>query len=294
MTAWSLNSYEIANRNALPMIRRARDYKVFSNDGRTYLDLHRMDGRFLFGYSVPGSTRLLKNRIEQHVYGAYPHVSHLQYQRTLEAMLPAYCAFVLPDLVSCQAILNLLPAPMTDSEPVVSVWRPFTPVKGSVVFLDVPGGSVCGPFTMLYDRQLIASLPEGGQEFCAANAACQTLVKAGDIDVFKRMLPLLEAMQAFPDTPVSFQTGITHSFTDALGNWNEPGWSKLKLGGWRRQGPYLYHSFDEPAYAQIFRLALQKGVILSPACNSPSILPGLQSRGEIKLIESVLALVPEV
>jgi len=59
-------------------------------------------------------------------------------------------------------------------------------------------------------------------------------------------------------------------------------------GAWVQIGPYLRPTFDRDDYPREFRRCLERGVLLNPDPNAPSILPGEASAGELDKISKLL------
>jgi len=54
---------ELSPQSLLPVIRRARGYRLYGQDGRRYLDLWQGGGRALLGHRPARVTTVLKNVI---------------------------------------------------------------------------------------------------------------------------------------------------------------------------------------------------------------------------------------
>ena len=123
----------------LPVIRRTREYHVYDEHGRRYLDLCLDGGRALLGHK-PGRTVLaMKNSLEKGLSASYPNIYAARLKKAVKGLYPGISGF---SLLSAGAQENSLP-----------VKRPFDgndlPADGIFELrLPLPGSSlvrlVCG------------------------------------------------------------------------------------------------------------------------------------------------------
>jgi glutamate-1-semialdehyde aminotransferase len=57
----------------IPPINRARDYRLYTQDGRRLVDLWQYGGRAVLGHNPPGVLRELKNSAERGLFVPLPH-----------------------------------------------------------------------------------------------------------------------------------------------------------------------------------------------------------------------------
>ena len=73
-----------------PAVKRARDFKLYTYDGRVLLDLYRENGRAFSGHKSGKLVLTLKNAAEQGVFCSYPSVYGGRLQKALRTLFPAF------------------------------------------------------------------------------------------------------------------------------------------------------------------------------------------------------------
>jgi hypothetical protein len=247
----------------LPPVVRARDFRLYTRDGRRLVDLWQNNGAAILGHTPAGMLRALKNAAERGLYAPLPHSQEGRFFKALSALLPgmsfrlyhgdtaflqALAGEVLPD----PALEEALPPP-----PAPLLWRPF---------LDLPP-----------DRPLVPVLP---------------LPWPGELRVLA--LPPAPAETA-PGLPASqlispvILAAATRSVYDLIAAQAVRGRQRyprieeaLTEKKWLRRGIYLRRSaaMDDEACAALFQRFLERGFLLPPVRTHPLILPGILSPGE--------------
>lgn len=256
---------ELSPQSLLPVIRRARGYRLYGQDGRRYLDLWQGGGRALLGHRPARVTTVLKNVISTGLVTDLPSVYTGRLERALGQHLPRHRHFRLAG--SLEAALGLASqylgrtvtaAELRDplSEPPIgngemAFWRPF---------LETPAGAVV----------LLPVLP-----FSVAGAP----VPVGFAEPPPPGFPLSEVL-----SPMVL-AGALRALHD-LKRRAAPEWLRPDLlegaRGWRQRGPYVKAEFPELRYRAVFAAFLAEGVLLNPRCGEPSILPSEASSGEVE------------
>jgi len=80
----------MAEAMQMPLIRRARGYRLYDHRGRRYLDLWQNGGRSLLGHRPAGQTTLLKNLLSKGLAADLPSPYTGRLERALAALLPAH------------------------------------------------------------------------------------------------------------------------------------------------------------------------------------------------------------
>jgi hypothetical protein len=261
--------------NQLPYIRRARDFHVYDIHGHKYLDLYRADGAALLGHSVPGLAKAAKNRLDQHVYGGYPHVLQAQLAKALAVCFPGRQVTTFTNDRQLRGVAQNLGLNLSE-------WQPFLPATGESFIARLPG---LGP-------EIPAILVSSATTRPLIDAGPQYLSPPG-LSALLRLLPLLRQLGAFTAVggPPDPQSGLD-LHRSVIGDWGESAWSQVVLGQWSRRGPYLEHHFDQNQYISVFQNALKQKVILNPLAQGLNILPGILTNGEQKTLEAVLSFTP--
>ena len=253
----------------LPVIRRAREYHLYDNTGRRFLDLYLNDGRAVLGHRPDQLSQVLKNTLAKGVYAEYPsheegkmlnaarsiwggEFEHIRYYRSNGKLIH----FLLKQKVMTNP--GEIADPARSEEGAVSLWRPWLPLPGDVKYL-IPvipfpgmdaGVLVCAPAEQ--------ELPEGDRP--------SPVIAAG---INRCLWTLKNLIDRNPDHPLSVDAGLTG------------------IKGWTSRGPYLNWGGESGAYESLFRDALSKGILLPPDPASPTILPLELTSGDRKILKDL-------
>jgi hypothetical protein len=85
------------NDPALPLIRRARDFRLYTEDGKRLRDLWQYGGRAVLGHKPPGVLREMKNAAERGLFAPLPSGLGKRFHRALEKAFPGCAIRVYPD-----------------------------------------------------------------------------------------------------------------------------------------------------------------------------------------------------
>lgn len=312
---------DIPNIQALPKVRRARDYRVHDFSGKRYLDLYRGEGFSLLGYSLPGFQLAIKNRVSQALWQGLPHPLLGQLQKRLAQFFPDHHAVVCPDRYRVNSVLELLDVepdrPLMPFQSDVTglppgrrlgYWLPFSGKPGPLSIALIPSLGVQGPYVLLVESKLfqhhLTSFGKHEGEVFHVLDFVSHQVPVFALSALMSSLSALEGLGAFaglaalPASGDKLALGAlkhprTKDLNQQLGVWRESQWQQVSLGRWSRHGPYLVHDFSPAAYCRVFQAALRAGVVLNPRSKGVNCLPGIMSPGERKALESILALAAE-
>lgn len=249
-----------------PQIRRARDYHLYDQRGRRYLDLWLEGGRYLMGRRPRGVSLALKNSLDQGLSGLLPSIYAHRAEKLLQKLLPQHHHFILlrnPDRV--EAFFAAQAAPL-------QVYRPFqepAPASGpQVLVLPTSASPVC---VVAWPVEL-----------------APTAVLTSDLIAPADLAALVQSLH-------SWERWLDEERWSA-----EQAWSALGAAfdsGWSRQGPWLLPPWraslpTETDYDQLFKHFLERGFVVPPAANQPWLLPSSVSDGEIKLLTAALKEAP--
>ncbi len=251
----------------VPVIRRAREYHLYSLSGTRYLDLWQNGGRSLLGHRPGGLTTVLKNTISKGLAADLPSIYSGRLRRLLQEMFPEYRDFRLTgsaaeglQIASLYLDRNVGPNELVDplaeqgesAAGEVRLWRPLLPdpLPGEVLFPVLPFSMAGAPAVVCFRKILPSGFP--GQKPISA------VILAG-------LLRCLKDLRRF-----------------VLPEWFRPDLLDA-CPGWRQKGIYLVPEFDLGRYEKVFERFLEAGVLLSPAAPYVSILPGGEiSKGELR------------
>ncbi|MDR0690437.1 MAG: hypothetical protein LBG08_09290 [Spirochaetaceae bacterium] len=247
----------------IPAIRRARDFRLYTDRGRRLVDLWQLGGAAVLGHTPAGVLREFKNTAERGLFAPLPHPLEGRFIKALARLFPGGDFRVYADKFSLHRALDLAGNDAGE----VSLWRPFL---GEPAFAFSPDAPVLHP---------VLPLPWPGAP---------------------HVLVLEKSRGRFfpPPAPVSpvilavAARGIYDLLTaPERGSPRFPKIEKaLAQGRWRRRGIYL--TLPEPpdaaCYADLFRDFLDRGFLLPPDTGQPLILPGLLSPGEEAALAELL------
>lgn len=239
--------------NGIPQVKRAREFKLYTYDGRILLDLYRGDGRAFSGHKPGKTVFTLKNLAEQGVFCDYPSVYGGRLQKALRSLFPEFPHTAV--FASEASALNFLPQMPADPARGESgsfvLWRPGLPVPSEA-------------------RQLLVRIPAGG--FSRAVAVCgrETLSAAGET---------LSAVEAGV---------LTRAVYDwiALAENGLPTVPEIETVDFVRRGYYL--EYKGPDYRECRFRAAEAGILLPPAAEVPAVLPLSATKGEWGKIRKAL------
>ncbi len=249
----------------IPIIKRARGFRLYAFSGKRYLDLWLSDGHNFLGHKPQGFVNYLKQAAERGAIADLPSIYTRRFMNALRAHFPGYHSFLLaPTLpallksasralgrtLSCADIFDpLVPGGGTPGP--ISVWRPFCPdnADSDLVLPIVPTGFGPVLFALCSRQSLPESEPQAVSALVLAGAA-QRLGRLKDL-----VLPEWYAPDLFAAAPHFTQHGL-----------------------------YLVPRGPADSYPALFRRFLEAGLVLSPRPHEPSILPLELSPGELKNI----------
>ena len=243
-----------------PAVKRARDFKLYTYDGRVLLDLYRENGRAFSGHKSGKLVLTLKNAAEQGVFCSYPSVYGGRLQKALRTLFPAfpYSAVFSGESAAMQAADALFDKKTALCDPVrgesgsFERWRPTLPVSSKA-------------------QTLFVILPAGG--FSRAVALCsRTPLSAGET---------LSAVETAVLTRAVYDwIALSEKIADEA--------PKIAAPAWKRNGFYLLYGGSD--YDKMRTEALNRGVLLPPTAVEAAVLPLTATKGDWGKITEVLTL----
>jgi len=259
--------------NSVPVVLRARGFRLYTQDGKRLVDLWLNGGAAILGHTPPNLLREIKNTASRGLYAPLPHFSQSRFLKALSKLFPgrAFRLYAAPP----QELAELFSKAELFTTGSVAIWRPFT--------------NADSPFAVEKNAPLLVPVLPGIQLWrgglplglcvVAGESECQlTELPAGDI------LPpvlLAAATRGVYDILAVPQRAKPHY----------PRINKaLQKSPWQRQGIYLSlkEKPDSQKWAALFRQFLDAGFLLPPDQNQPLILPGELSDGEEAKLAAVL------
>ncbi|MDR2363547.1 MAG: hypothetical protein LBD65_03945, partial [Spirochaetaceae bacterium] len=140
----------------IPVVRRARDFRLYTDRGRRLVDLWQLGGAAVLGHTPPGVLREFKNSAERGLFAPLPHTLEGRFIKALARLFPGGDFRVYADKFSLYRALDLagndagffFPDPAFSPDPAVprtgavSLWRPFL---GEPAFAFSPDAPVLYP-----------------------------------------------------------------------------------------------------------------------------------------------------
>ena len=278
---------------ALPRVRRARGYRLYTEDGRRLLDLYLDGGGALLGHRPELLGRELKNVVGRGLIGNLPSSYAARLLRTLRQALPGHAWFgIAPTAGAARRLLRRqlggapsLPLEVADplldpawSGAQVAWWRPLCgeqPAAGkwlqhgpAALLHRLPFAAGAGPVTVSTRDPGDAAALGGGGADAAATPAISPLLLAGADAALRRLLRTARE-----------RSTVAH------------GWPQM-APGWRRSGIYVMAAYPPREHAAVYAAFLAAGVLLNPHYPGPSILPGAVSPGELALLRRMFGTCP--
>ncbi len=255
----------------LPPIRRARLWRLYAEDGRRFLDFWMDDGRSILGAKGTGIGTTAKAALDTGLTRPFPSIRESRLEKDIHERYPDYPAI---RLFRDEARATAAAAPLLAADESLPILRPFAKELAGVEFLGKASPHVAMP------RVAMPRLP------CPAALAPAVLL-------FKEPE---SADRVEGDIVSPFVLACAHralaEFDRFLADYSEALWKKVdrRLGPYfERRGPYLFPRSLPADYDRLFDAALGAGVLLSPAPERPSIIPGDFDDGELARLATAIA-----
>jgi hypothetical protein len=252
---------------------RARDFRLYTQDGRRLTDLWQNNGAAILGHTPTGMLRSLKNAAERGLHAPLPHAQEKRLHKALGALLPGMAfrlyrgSAAMLQTLGADAFPDPALGAATPPPPAPMLWRPF---------LDSAPPR---------DRRLMPVLPLPWPE-----ALCVLALPTGIAET----APALPASQLIPPSILAAATRGVYDLIAAASMRGQPRYPRIGAAltdnTWLRRGIYLSRSDapDNEAYAALFRRFLDQGFLLPPSQSQPLILPGALSPGEEAKLAALL------
>jgi hypothetical protein len=296
-------SERLARFRLVPAISRARDFRLYTPNGRRIVDLWQYGGRAILGHTPPSVLREMKNTAERGLFAPLPGPQEGRFLKALSALLPGRSFRLFPGGGALRRFLTASGIPAGADDPALSpaalpardspqrppplLWRPFLdggPGPASAPANGDAGGDAGGSYGSPAGNPApflipVLPLPWAGAPQVLAFSAANTAPDAGE--------PLSPVILAAASRAV-------YDLIAALGR-GRPPFKKIDRalaqgGPWKRRGAYLSLSVvpGEEGYTALFRRFLDAGYLLPPGPGEPAILPGILSPGEEAKLAALL------
>ncbi len=267
----------------IPLIRRAAGYRLYTGDGRRYLDAWQAGGAALLGHRAGRYREAFANKAQRGLTVPLPAPEVRKLKRALATWLPETRPVRLFE--NSDRMFATIRARLGALEVV-------DPAMGDVdAAAQVAGSSrivLARPF-LLQDASpadwVVPVLPLPSPFACAVllGQELEEAAGAGPGSEHMRQLPDGELVAVAPISSVTRAVYDLFRVVRAGGHSGVGVAGELaKTGVWRARGPYLEASVaaDAERYRRLFRLFRDEGVIINPDRLQPSIVPADMSKGE--------------
>ncbi|OHD20764.1 MAG: hypothetical protein A2Y38_20865 [Spirochaetes bacterium GWB1_59_5] len=266
----------------LPPVRRARGNRLYTADGRRFLDLWLDDGRGILGDRDSHTRTFASNAADKGLTRPYPG---LYDARFVKAVTEAWPAFGTVKLFSSEERALATAYRVFGAQPALvdSALRPAAPGTADPAVAVL---ALARPFAAIPETCDLAlprlPCPRPFAPWCLmardGTAAAQALsAEEGD-------LAPAQALVAAARGLASLEAVIRDGYGEAL-------WARFdkRMDTWfERSGPYLFPRAIPAGYEAFFRAALEGGALLSPRPDAPSVIPPDFDDGELaKLARSL-------
>jgi hypothetical protein len=257
----------------LPPIRRARLWRLYAEERGPdkpwrFLDLWMDDGRSLLGAKGVGLGTIAKAAIDIGLTKPFPSVREARLEKALLARYPGFAAarFYRNEERAARAAEALAPGTA------VPLLRPFAE------YFEGAPESGSGP----------ASAPR----IAAPRLPCPSALAPGVLLFRDTSDAVAAAGDLVPPLQLACAHGALLEFERFERSYDEKLWRKTDRRLRRffeRRGPYLRPRVAAADYGRFFSAALGAGVLVSPAFELPSIIPGDFDDGELAALAAALA-----
>ncbi|MBN2439768.1 MAG: hypothetical protein JXJ04_00425 [Spirochaetales bacterium] len=249
----------------IPVMKRARGYRLYDNYGKRYVDLYQQNGHALLGHRAFSLTTVLKNIISKGLIFDLPSIYGSRLIKAVKELIPGIQSVFIAGSIEqgLQSItdsgeMNLSRHDIYDpflknKKGKIAVWRPFSGItyEDEQILLPILPFSVGGsPIVICFRKKL--EIPESA--------------------------PLLSPF---------LLAGTVRAVYD-LNKYVLPEWFSHNLlknsVKWDQRGIYILPKMEKREYDIEFKKFLNHGILLSPHYPQPSILPGELSSGELQNI----------
>jgi hypothetical protein len=248
----------------LPQIRRARDYRLYTGDGRRLTDLWQYGGQSLLGHTVPHQLLEMKNNASRGLFVPFPNQFEGRLEKAFHLLFPGRVIRIYKNRESMQEAFSqanfecpmehFLPDPalgQTTAHNTLSLWRPFlgdaenTCTQADILMPVLPFSWMNGPRVLLIEKVVSKNFPPSDLLSSVISSS---------------LLASIYALMKQNSSEKADYSTLIHD---------------LSKTSWQPRGIYLTNPYfkDDSFYKEIFCRFLQEGFLIPPKRNLPLILP---------------------
>ncbi|MDR0910936.1 MAG: hypothetical protein LBM77_14370 [Spirochaetaceae bacterium] len=247
----------------LPIITRARGWRLYTADNKRLVDLWQNGGRAILGHKGEGILKAIKNEAERGLTTAFPNPWQARLEKALIKL------FVKEGYSSC------FPPPLAggagggvayniNSENIF-LWRPFLPDEDKTWTKTI---KPLLPLSWPFEYEIEIEIEADAKPETTPPAPPRLRVSPLSAITAAALSRAVYNLLASPETPDS---RLTPKLKEALE-------AAPACSTWERHGPYLYYKGGN--YEADYQRFLERGFLLPPNQRDPAILPGELSPGE--------------
>jgi hypothetical protein len=287
---------DVAGLSLLPPIRRARGWRLYAENGRRFLDLWQDDGRGILGAKGTGLGTVAKAAIDRGLSSPLPSVWAARLEKAVLALVPGYAAArFFADSAAAAAALAAHPASGVAGPAALA---PYDPARALGAAIRVSAGAASGedPASPLPGQAFLwrpfsaalGPLPEAATSVWLRLPCPRAL--APTVLLYRRAEEAPAAKEPVPPLYLAAAVKALAEYRGFAAAVGEEHWKRADRRLSRlflRRGPYLFATCPREAYPALFAAALERGVLLSPDPDRPSLLPGDFDDGELLPLASL-------
>lgn len=283
--------------STVPTIRRARGWRLYTTGGARILDLFAEGGRLVFGHGGGGSGRVAKEMIDRSLLSPFPSFWRNRLEKQILSWRPGYEGVVFfPS--EFEALVSLASMD-TDFSSAARAGIPLREGLASLAErlpLEVPFGeylkkalplersSLAGKYALAILPvasawslgAVLAKTNEDARALASRSGALNSAASPGPVPALR----LAAGARALADFSAREKT-LGEKTWAAI----DPFIEKIFL----RSGPWLYPRYSKAEHGGIFAACLQRGILISPDYDSPSLVPGEFDAGEVVPLRGIVS-----
>lgn len=271
----------------LPVVRRARGWRLYGADNSRILDMYLDGGRSVTGRRNGASGRLEKECVDRGLDSSFPTFWKRRLEKEILAWLPGYARARF--FVSETEALLALADKDADVTGRLRAGNSFSDALRSFansVFVEAPFSE--------YRTDLAkdpASCAFGG----GLAVTILPLAPAWSLGVILEKEKIEEwgdqaSTAPIPTIRLAAAARALSDFAAFAKDFGEKKWAAMDpfiAGLFLRSGPWLYPAYPREEHALVFAACLKKNILISPDYDLPSLIPGEFDAGEVSPLKSI-------
>ncbi len=292
-------------------VRRAYDYHLYTAKGKRLLDMYQEGGAAILGWRQGKSKLAFKNALDRGITGSFYTEIEDELVRAVQEVLPQYrtvrwyasrerarlaCAswlglwsdmpLIESPLLHPEASIDIGPSGDSPGSAARSIhgiplWRPWLDDAYYSMSDRLDSAFLRTANDTLSTMVLVSPYPFAG--------GCTLAVFADNQDDEESARDRGAILPSDPVAPplLAALSRALFDLSAALCERTESDWSRFDsvlLKHWDRRGPYLVPKIRKSKYPDFFRSCLDKGIVISPDYDTPSIVPATADSGEFKAL----------